>query len=147
MTNKLVVIINSLEVTKIKKILLYEKKFLVPNHSCLQNPWLGGYRPPSTRSLSSVLNWICWTPPPETKFLGTPLRPSSQYLDSLLRLPTACKDKAQYLKDSIWTRWVLVQAFYQKKRNKQGEAINNKLLCKIHQIKITGPDNKTKKNL
>ena len=20
-------------------------KFLVPNYSCLQNPWLGGYRP------------------------------------------------------------------------------------------------------
>jgi len=25
------------------------------------------------RSLSSVLNWICWTPPPRTKFLCTPL--------------------------------------------------------------------------
>ena len=45
MTNKLVVIINSLKVTKIKKILLYEMKFLVPNYSCLQNPWLAGYRP------------------------------------------------------------------------------------------------------
>jgi len=31
MTNKLVVIINSLKVPKIKKILLYEMKFLVPN--------------------------------------------------------------------------------------------------------------------
>jgi len=38
MTNKLVVIINSLKVPKIKKILLYEVKFLVPNYSCLQNP-------------------------------------------------------------------------------------------------------------
>ena len=38
MTNKLVVIINSLKVPKIKKILLYEMKFLVPNYSCLQNP-------------------------------------------------------------------------------------------------------------
>ena len=45
MTNKLVVIINSLNVPKIKKILLYEMEFLVPNYSCLQNPWLGGYRP------------------------------------------------------------------------------------------------------
>ena len=45
MTNKLVVIINSLKVPKIKKILLYEMKFLVLNYSCLQNPWLGGYRP------------------------------------------------------------------------------------------------------
>ena len=38
MTNKFVVIINSPKVPKIKKILLYEMKFLVPNYSCLQNP-------------------------------------------------------------------------------------------------------------
>jgi len=31
MTNKLVVILNSLKVPKIKKILVYEMKFLVPN--------------------------------------------------------------------------------------------------------------------
>ena len=62
MTNKLVVIINSLKVRKIKKILLYEMKFLVPNYSCLQNTWLGGYCPQIP--FLSVLNWICWTPPP-----------------------------------------------------------------------------------
>ena len=45
MINKLVVIIESLKVPKIKKVLLYEMKFLVPNYSCLHNPWLGGYRP------------------------------------------------------------------------------------------------------
>ena len=45
MKNKLVVIINSLKVSKIKKILLYERKFLVQNYSCLQNPCLEGYRP------------------------------------------------------------------------------------------------------
>jgi len=38
MTNKLVVIINKLKVQKIKEILLYEMKFLVPNYSGLQNP-------------------------------------------------------------------------------------------------------------
>ena len=38
MTNKLAVIINSLKVPKIKKLLLYEMKFLVPNYGCLQNP-------------------------------------------------------------------------------------------------------------
>jgi len=38
MTNKLVVIINSLKVPTIKKLLLYEMKFPVPNYSCLQNP-------------------------------------------------------------------------------------------------------------
>ena len=43
--NKLVVIINSLKVPKIKNILLYEMKFLVPNYSCVRKPWLGGYRP------------------------------------------------------------------------------------------------------
>jgi len=53
MTNKLVVIINCLKVPKIKKILLYKMKFLVPNYSCLQNPSIGGYRPPHTRSLCS----------------------------------------------------------------------------------------------
>ena len=35
-------------------------KFLVPNYSCLQNPWLGGYHPQIP--VLSVLNWICWTP-------------------------------------------------------------------------------------
>jgi len=59
MTNKLVAIINSLKVPKITKILLYEMKFLVPNYSCLHNPWLGGY--------SLCLNGICWTPPPNNK--------------------------------------------------------------------------------
>ena len=38
MTNKLVVIINSFEVLKIKKILIYGMKFLVPNYSYIQNP-------------------------------------------------------------------------------------------------------------
>jgi len=38
MTNKLVVIINSLKARKIKNMLLYEMKFFVPNYSCLQNP-------------------------------------------------------------------------------------------------------------
>jgi hypothetical protein len=63
MTNKLVVIINSLKVPKIKKILLYEMKFLVPNYSCLQNPWLGGLPPPDPRSLCPQLNLL--SPPPE----------------------------------------------------------------------------------
>ena len=54
MTNKLVVIINSLKVPKIKKLLLHKMKFLVPNYSCLQNPWLGGYAPRSPFSLSST---------------------------------------------------------------------------------------------
>ena len=70
MTNKLVVIINSLKVPKMKEILLYEMKFPVPNYSCLQNHWLGGYRPPDPRSLCPQLNLLNLLP---TKFLGTPL--------------------------------------------------------------------------
>ena len=67
MTNKLVVIINSLEVPKIKKILLYEMKFLVPSYSCLQNLWLGGYRPqiPVLSVLCPQMNLL--TPPPPKK--------------------------------------------------------------------------------
>ena len=72
MINKLVVIINSLKVPKMKNILLCEMKFLVPNYSCLQNPWLGGYYRPQIPVLSALcpqLNLL--NPPPRTKFLGT----------------------------------------------------------------------------
>jgi hypothetical protein len=84
MPNKLVVIISSLKVPKINTILLYEMKFLVPKYSCLQNPWLVGYHPQIP--VLSVLNWICWTPPPRTKFLGTPLQvTSADFLLSITR--------------------------------------------------------------
>ena len=81
MTNKLVAIINSLKVPKIKKLLQHEIKFLVSNYSCLQNPWLGGrgLPPPDPCSLSTVLNWIHWTPPKKisgyTTVSGTPCFP------------------------------------------------------------------------
>jgi len=67
MTNKLVVIINSLKVPKIKKILLYGMKFLVPNYSCLQNPWIGGYCPqiPDLSVLCLQLNLLNLFPPSE----------------------------------------------------------------------------------
>jgi hypothetical protein len=82
MTNKLVVIINSLKLPKIKKILLYEIKFLVPNYSCLQNPYLGGYRPqiPVLSAVCSQLNLL--NPLPRTEFLGTPLQNSTLILHS-----------------------------------------------------------------
>jgi len=63
-TTKLVVTINSLKVPKIKKIVLYEMKFLVPNYRCLQNPWLGGCRTPDRRSLCR-LSWTEFVEPPE----------------------------------------------------------------------------------
>ena len=70
MTNKLDVIINSLKVLKIKKILPYEMKFLVPNYSCLQNPWLGGYSPqiPILSVLCPQLNLL--NPTPSNKIPG-----------------------------------------------------------------------------
>jgi len=41
-------------------------KFLVPNYSCLQNPWLGGYCPqiPVLFVLCSQLNLLYPSPPP-----------------------------------------------------------------------------------
>ena len=70
MTNKLVVIINSLKVPKIKKK-LYEMKFLVPNYSCLQNPWLGGYRPkiPVLSVLCPQLNLLNLPPPEQNSWV------------------------------------------------------------------------------
>ena len=62
MTNKLVVIINSLNASKINKILLYEMKFLVPNYSCLNKPPTRGLPSPDTRSLCPQLNLL--NPPP-----------------------------------------------------------------------------------
>jgi hypothetical protein len=49
---------------KIKKILLYEMKFLVQNYSCLQNPWLGGPLPPDPHSLCPQLDLLNPPPPP-----------------------------------------------------------------------------------
>ena len=65
MTNKFVVILKSLKVPKIKKVLLNETKFLVPNYSSLQNPWLGGYCPqvPVLSVLCPQLNLL--KPPPQ----------------------------------------------------------------------------------
>jgi len=67
MTNKLVVIINSLKVPKTKTILLYEMKFFVPKYSYLQNLWLGGYRPqiPILFVFCPQLNLLNPPPPPE----------------------------------------------------------------------------------
>ena len=69
-TYKLVVIINSLKVPKIKKILLYDLKFPVPNYSCLQNPLLGGCRPqiPIFSVLCPQLNLL--NPPEQNKPLN-----------------------------------------------------------------------------
>jgi len=66
MTNKLVVVINGLKVTKIKKILLYEMTFLYEITAVSS-----GYRPQIAFPCHqmNLLN----RPLPRTKFLGTPL--------------------------------------------------------------------------
>jgi hypothetical protein len=74
MTNKLVVIINSIKYQKIKIILLYEMKFLVPNYSCLQNPCLGGYRPQIP-----VISVLC----PHLNLLNTPRKKTPGYATGL----------------------------------------------------------------
>ena len=54
-------------------------KFLVPNYSCLQNPWLRGLQPPDLRSLCPLSSTEFVDPPTRTKFLGTPLITSPSY--------------------------------------------------------------------
>jgi len=85
MTNKLVAIINSLRVPKIKKILLYEMKFLVPNYSCLYNPWVWGCRTqiPVLSVLCPQLNLLNSL---RTKFLGKPLTCHTRFLNGSLYL-------------------------------------------------------------
>ena len=83
------VVINSLKVPKIKKILLYGMKFLVPNYSCLQNPWLVGLPPPDPRSLCPLSSTeFVERPPPKKKFLGTPLTVAlvSRYVIARLKI-------------------------------------------------------------
>ena len=62
MTNKLVVIINYFKVPKIKKVLLYEMIFLVPNYRCLQ---IRGLRPPDARSPCPLSSTVFVELPPE----------------------------------------------------------------------------------
>ena len=52
-------------------------KFLVPNYSCLRNPWLGGSQPQIP--VLSVLSWICWTFPEQNSWV---CHCSSQYAGS-----------------------------------------------------------------
>ena len=51
-------------------------KFLVPNYSCLQNPWLGGGYRPQIPVLSVLCPQLNLLNPPRTKFLGKPLDPA-----------------------------------------------------------------------
>ena len=70
MIKKLVVIIDSLKVSKMKKTFLYEMNFFVPKYSCLQNHCLGATAPRSPFSLSST-EFV--EPTYRPKFLDSPL--------------------------------------------------------------------------
>ena len=72
MTNKLVVIINSLKVPKIKKILLYEMKFCT-KLQLPPEPLTRGLPSPDPRSLCPVSLTEFVEHPRRKKFLGTPL--------------------------------------------------------------------------
>ena len=97
MTNKLVVIINGLKVPKIKKILLYEMKYLVPNYSCLQNPWLGGCRP-QVLVLSVLCPQLNLLNSPRKKFLDTPL--------SLVTIALRCTYKYSTSRNWVDAPWM-----------------------------------------
>jgi len=105
MTNKLVVIINSPKVPKIKKILLCEMKFLAPNYSCLQDHWLEGYHPqiPDLSVLCPQLNLLN---PPQTKFLGTPL---VQYQKTQKKKTAVTQKGDDYTTLFIWNYLILAQ--------------------------------------
>ena len=73
MINKLVVIVNSLKVPKIKKILPYRMKFLYQITVASRTPdW--GATATRSRSLCPLSSTEFVDPPPRTKFLGTPLQ-------------------------------------------------------------------------
>ena len=85
MTNKLIVIINSLKVPKIKKILPYEINFLY-KLQLAPEPQTRGLPPPDPRFLFplSSTEFVEPHPPlPRTKFLGTPLRVWGHLLNEL----------------------------------------------------------------
>ena len=66
MTNKLVVIINSLKVPKIKKILLYEMKYLT-KLQLPPEPLTRGLLPPDPHSLCPLSSTEFVEPPPPNK--------------------------------------------------------------------------------
>jgi hypothetical protein len=144
MTNKLIVIINSLKVPKLKKILLYEMKFLVPNYSCLQNPCLGGYCPqiPVLSVLGPQLNLL---QPSPNKIPGYATATSRQfYALNFLWLPC---NKTVMDTDSFATRTQDKRSLYKinicveilfLKRNTVLPSTINKLQSSISKVIASG---------
>jgi hypothetical protein len=64
-------------------------KFLVPNYSCLQNPWLGGYRP-QIPVLSVICPQLNLLNPPRKKIPGYATGPYYQFI-----IPSLLKKRKQ----------------------------------------------------
>ena len=69
MTNNLVIIINNLKVPKIKKVYYMKWNFLYQITVASRTPDKWATAPRSPFSMSSVLNWICWTPSEQSSWL------------------------------------------------------------------------------
>ena len=94
-------------------------KFLVPNYSCLQNPWLGGLPPPDPRSHRPLSSTEFLEPPPEqnswvrhwigcletsrnvTEERGCRLRRAEAWRHRSVQLRTGCDVMT-------WDRWLTV---------------------------------------
>ena len=113
-------------------------KFLVPNYSCLQNPWLGGYRPqfPVLSVLCPQLNLL--NPPPRKKFLGTPLsvRNASygHMTTALMAVPTLS------LKLPVWwmriLKFVLKVYIFDNRLLRHFFSVSSKLLNQFTSVQI-----------
>jgi len=125
MTNKLVVIINSLKVPKIKKILLYDMKFLV-NYSCLQNPWIGGYRPQISVLSCPQLNLL--NPPPEqNSWIRHCLKYNKRFRYTQSRT---------VLNSGKRTKLAAEPAFGVRPGRRNGEARRNFVNCYLHETAV-----------
>ena len=75
-------------------------KFLVPNYSRIQNPWLGGYRP-QIPVLSVLFPQPNLLKPPRTKFLGMSLLGAYKY--SLLSFKITLQNRASFIDNKTET--------------------------------------------
>ena len=75
-------------------------KILAPNYNCLQNPWLGRYRPqiPVLSVLCPQLNLLN---PHRTKFLDTPLRVLARHFNRRKQVSVLCWIACA--KNNLWT--------------------------------------------
>jgi hypothetical protein len=88
-------------------------KFLVPNYSCLQNLWLGGYRPTDPRSLCPLSSTEFVGPPPEQNSLVRHCIPLCYSItNSLVHAVTTSElmhiNKNKLYMHSVWHNYILL---------------------------------------